>query len=60
MLFDCQISTTIIILFHKAFEFKHFLEALVLAKAILVFVLTLYGLKDLKNCGIKTKKVLKS
>jgi len=31
-------------------------EALVLAKAVLV----LDGLKNLKNCGLKTKKVLSS
>jgi len=35
---------------------RPFFEVLVLAKAILV----LDGLKDLKNCGLMTKKVLKS
>jgi len=29
------------------------------AKAVLVLVLTLDGLKDFKNCGLKTKKVLR-
>jgi len=31
----------------------------VLAKAVLVLVLTLDGFKDLKNCGLKTKNVLR-
>jgi len=33
---------------------KHFFEVLVLAKTVLV--LTLDGLKDLKNCDLKTKR----
>jgi len=43
------------------FVLRPFFEVLVLvlAKAVLVLVLTLDGLKDLKNCGLKTKKVLK-
>jgi len=36
---------------------KQFFEVLVLAKAVLV--LTLDGLKDLKNCGLKIKNVLR-
>jgi len=36
---------------------KPFFEVLVLAKAAMV--LTLDSLKDLKNCGLKTKKVLR-
>jgi len=38
---------------------RPFFEVLVLAKAVLVLVLALDGLKDLKNCGLKTKKVLR-
>jgi len=30
-----------------------------LTNVVLVLVLTLDGLKDLKNCGLKTKKVLR-
>jgi len=37
-----------------------FFEVLVLTKAVLVLVLTLDGLKDLKNCSLKTKKVLRT
>jgi len=39
---------------------KTFFEVLVLVKVVLVLTLTLDGLKDLKNCGLKTKKVLRS
>jgi len=35
---------------------KTIFEVLVLVKAVLVLILTLDGLRDLKNCGLKTKK----
>jgi len=41
-------------------DLKTIFEVLVLAKADLVLVMTMNGLKNLKNCGLKTKKVLRS
>jgi len=46
--------------FKIGFGLKTFFEVVVLGKAVLVLVLTLDGLMDLKNCGLKTKKVLKA